>query len=244
MPAHLHKRHDYPGKLIIVEGIDGSGKSTQLDLLHTWLNAEGYSVFFTEWNSSALIKDTTKLGKKKKILTPTTFSLLHCIDFADRFYNAIIPPLKAGMIVLCDRYIYTAFARDAARGCDKDWLRSLYSYAVRPDMAMLFRVDLATSLKRIKAGRAEIKYHEAGMDLNLSPDIEESFRLFQGRVVVNYDAMIEEFGLSAIDGAQDIDSQQKEFRKAIKKILKGYKQKPLLTQNLPPLPEEVVYAGQ
>ena len=108
--------HPYPGKLIIVEGIDGSGKSTQLSLLQKWLESKEYKVFFTEWNSSELVKDTTKRGKKSKSLTPTTFSLLHATDFASRFYHEILPPLKAGMLVLADRYVYTAFARDAVRG--------------------------------------------------------------------------------------------------------------------------------
>ena len=111
--------HPYPGKLIIVEGIDGSGKSTQLQLLQKWLESQGHKVFFTEWNSSELVKDTTKKGKKSKSLTPTTFSLLHATDFATRLYHEILPPLKAGMLVLADRYMYTAFARDVVRGVSR-----------------------------------------------------------------------------------------------------------------------------
>ena len=239
MEKNLFREHDYPGKLIIVEGIDGSGKSTQLDLLHTWLQSKKHIVFFTEWNSSAIVKETTKLGKKKRILTPTTFSLLHSIDFADRYYNAIVPPLKAGMIVLCDRYVYTAFARDAARGCNKDWLRNLYSFAVKPDLAVYFRVDTETSLKRITTCRAEIKYHEAGMDMGLSDNITESFKMFQGRIVDEYDSMVDEFGIKMIDGRGDIDSQQKEFRKIVKNTLKGYKQKPILKKSGESLQETI-----
>src|SRR6202040_740624 len=108
----------YPGRLFIVEGIDGSGKSTQLSLLHKWLESKGYGVVFSEWNSSPLVKDTTKHGKKKKMLTPATFSLIHSTDFADRTERSILPLLKAGAVVLCDRYVYTAFARDVARGMD------------------------------------------------------------------------------------------------------------------------------
>src|SRR5881396_2998335 len=115
MLNNLTSRHEYPGKLFVVEGIDGSGKTTQLGLLAKWLNAEGHRVFVTEWNSSALVKAATKAGKKKNALTPMTFSLLHATDFADRLLYNIIPPLKAGMIVLADRYTYTAFARDTAR---------------------------------------------------------------------------------------------------------------------------------
>src|SRR5512147_1807221 len=124
------KKHEYPGKLIIVEGIDGSGKSTQISLLKKWLESQGLSVVFTEGNSSELVKETTKEGKKKNLLTPTTFSLLHAAAFADRLNYQIIPPLKAGMIVLADRYAYTAFARDVVRGVHPDWVRKLYSFAV------------------------------------------------------------------------------------------------------------------
>src|ERR1700693_6215080 len=117
----LTNRHEYPGKLFVVEGIDGSGKTTQLALLAKWLTAEGHRVFVTDWNSSFLVKAATKTGKKKNALTPMTFSLLHATDFADRLLYKIIPPLKAGMIVLADRYAYTAFARDAARGVERQW---------------------------------------------------------------------------------------------------------------------------
>ncbi len=107
--------HRYPGRLFVVEGTDGSGKSTQLQLLYQWLKAEGYHVFFSEWNSSPLVKDTTRRAKKRRLFTPATFSLLHATDFADRTERDIVPPLKAGAIVLADRYIYTAFARDVDR---------------------------------------------------------------------------------------------------------------------------------
>ena len=156
----------YSGKLIVVEGIDGSGKSTQIRLLERWLLSRGYAVFFTEWNSSELVRETTKMGKKKDLLTPTTFSLLHATDFADRHQDIIVPPLKAGMVVLADRYIYTAFARDAVRGVDKGWVRDLYSFAVKPDLCFYFKVPLDVAVRRIAGGRGKIKYHEAGMDLN------------------------------------------------------------------------------
>ena len=134
--------HRIPGRLFVVEGIDGSGKSTQLKLLHQWLKAEGYGVVFSEWNSSPLVKDTTKRGKKKQLLTPATFSLIHATDFADRMERNIIPLLKAGAVVLCDRYIYTAFARDVGRGMDPEWIRELYAFAVKPTIAFYFRVPL------------------------------------------------------------------------------------------------------
>src|ERR1700683_2776065 len=131
--------HRIPGRLFVVEGIDGSGKSTQLMLLHQWLKAEGYGVVFSEWNSSPLVKDTTKRGKKKQLLTPATFSLIHATDFSDRTEHSIIPLLKAGAIVLCDRYVYTAFARDVARGMARSWVRDLYRFADTPAVVVYCR---------------------------------------------------------------------------------------------------------
>ena len=183
--------HPYPGKLIIVEGIDGSGKSTQLLLLHKWLESKGHKVFFTEWNSSELVKDTTKRGKKNKSLTPTTFSLLHATDFASRLYHEILPPLKAGMLVLADRYMYTAFVRDVVRGVSSEWVRKLYSFAIKPDMAFYFKVPIEVAISRLLGGtRGQFKYYEAGMDMNLSQDVTESFRIFQSRILAQYDKIV------------------------------------------------------
>jgi dTMP kinase len=211
--------HPYPGKLIIVEGIDGSGKSTQISLLHRWLLSQGQKVFFTEWNSSALVRRSLRRGKKKDLLTPTTFSVLHAVDFADRLTFKIIPPLKAGMTVLADRYVYTAFGRDVARGVDNEWVRALYSFAPKPDLAMYFRVPIEVSLQRILSGRTKLKYHEAGMDLGLSREPAESFRLFQSRVLVIYDDLVREFGLDVIDATADISQQQHQVRQLAAGVL-------------------------
>lgn len=219
------KKHVYPGKLFIVEGVDGSGKSTQIDLLKKWLEAQGYSVFFTEWNSSELVKETTREAKKKNLLTPTTFSLLHATDFADRLYYQIIPPLKAGMIVLADRYAYTAFARDVVRGVSPQWVRNLYGFAVKPDISFYFDVPIQIACDRILSNRTEIKFHEAGMDLGLSPDARESFRIFQGRIMDEYKKMIDEFGLTMIDARMEIHDQQNVVRDEVKEALKGYSKK-------------------
>ena len=117
--TEIENKETIAGKLIAIEGLDGSGKSTQVYLLKRWLELDGYKVFFTEWNSSAIVKKATRKGKKRQLLTPTTFSLIHCTDFADRYERQIRPLLNAGYIVLADRYIFTAFARDAVRGCDR-----------------------------------------------------------------------------------------------------------------------------
>ncbi|MGI9106449.1 MAG: dTMP kinase [Pyrinomonadaceae bacterium] len=212
--------HRYPGKLFVVEGTDGSGKSTQLILLYQWLKAEGYPVFFSEWNSSPLVKETTKRAKKRRLLTPATFSLLHATDFADRTEHDIIPPLKAGAIVLADRYIYTAYARDVARGCDRSWVREVYKFAVKPTVAFFFRAPLEIAIDRIVSGRPELKYYEAGLDMEWADDAEESFKLFQGKILEEYDRMVEEFDLTLIDATRSIERQQREMREIVTRHLK------------------------
>jgi dTMP kinase len=224
----MYADQEFPGKLFIVEGIDGSGKSTQLSLLRQWLRREGYMVFFSEWNSSPLVKETTSTGKKKQMLTPTTFSLIHATDLADRIERHIIPPLKAGAIVLADRYIYTAFARDGARGVSSHWVRDLYRFAVKPTVAFYFRVPLEVSLKRILGARAGLKYYEAGLDIELSTDIEESFKIFQGMIADRYEEMVNEFGLTVIDATRSIEEQQNEVRAIVERELRGVpKKRPL-----------------
>ena len=228
MTRRFEEPHPYPGRLIIVEGIDGSGKSTQLQLLHKWLKGMNQRVFFTEWNSSALINDTIKRGKKKNLLTPATFSILHAVDFADRLAHFIIPPLKAGMVVLADRYIYTAFARDVVRGVDRDWVRDLYGMAVRPNIAFYFHVPIEVSLKRILTGRVALKFHEAGMDLGLSDDPRESYRIFQGRIIDEYNRIAQEYGMIVVDGTKSIPEQQRLVREIVAEQMKDYQPTPML----------------
>ena len=211
-----HGEHRVPGRLFVVEGIDGSGKSTQVMLLYEWLKAEGYGVVFSEWNSSPLVKDITKRGKKKRLLTPASFSLIHAADFADRIEHNIVPLLKAGAIVLCDRYIYTAFARDVVRGMDPAWVRELYGFAVKPTMAFYFRVPLDVAMRRLTDGRNGFKFYEAGMDLDLSDDEEESFQLFQGRILEEYEKMIPEFDFTVIDATLPIEVQQAQTRQIVR----------------------------
>lgn len=222
----LLKPNTFAGKLIVVEGIDGSGKSTQIDLLHKWLKTTGKPVIFSEWNSSEMVKGTTKAGKKDKSFTPTTFSLLQATDFADRWENSILPTLKAGAIVLADRYAFTGFARDVARGVDPQWVRKMYSFAVQPDIALYFRVPLDIAVDRILSGRAQLKYYEAGMDLGLSENRVESFKLFQERIIREYDKMVNEFGLVVIDGTRPIEEQQKKLRHLVTEKLGTFLQLP------------------
>lgn len=209
------------GKLFIVEGIDGSGKTTQLDLLHKWLLSQGYLVAFTEWNSSPVVRQTTRRGKDRRLLSPASFCLIHAADLADRIEHQIVPALRAGAIVLADRYIYTAFARDAARGVDRDWVRAVYHFAVPPTQAFYFRVPLDESLQRILVGRPELKYYEAGLDMGLDEDAYESFRLFQSRILEEYDRIVDEFGLTVIDATQPLVQQQAKIRRLVEPHLKG-----------------------
>lgn len=205
----------FPGRLIAVEGIDGSGKSTQIRLLRRWLEQLGLKVFLSEWNSSELVKSATSRGKKTHLLTPTTFSLIHATDFADRYERQLLPLLRAGYLVLCDRYIFTAFARDVVRGCPPAWVRGLYSFAALPDLTFFFKAYLEVSLGRILNGREELKYFEAGMDLHLSPDPVESYRVFQGRLLEQYLAMSTEFGFRVLDANQPVEAKQATLRQLV-----------------------------
>jgi dTMP kinase len=214
----LNKSHEFPGKLLVVEGVDGSGKSTQLELLRNWLTSKGHSVIFTEWNSSLLISKTINQAKRSNSLIPTTFSLLHATDFADRLENIIIPALKAGLIVLADRYCFTAFARDVARGVDADWVRSLYGFAIRPDGAFYFQVPVEVSLARIANSR-QPGYYESGMDIGLSNDPMESFQIFQTRVIQEYEKMVPEFELHIMPAIKPIHEQQMLFREKASAII-------------------------
>ena len=211
--------HPPAGRLFIVEGIDGSGKSTQLTLLSQWLKSEGYPVVFSEWNSSAIVKATTSRGKRRKVLTPLTFSLIHATDFSDRVEREIIPSLKAGAIVLADRYVYTAFARDVVRGMDPSWVRSLYRFAPTPTRAFYFRVPLEVALRRILSGRPKLKWYEAGMDLGLHADPQESYRIFQSSILIEYEKQVQEYGLDVMNATQPVEVQQRLLREAIRPLL-------------------------
>ena len=223
------KKEDIPGKLIVVEGIDGSGKSTQLQLLEKWLQYNEFEVFRTEWNSSDKVHSITSKGKKKETLTPTTFSLLHATDFADRFERHILPLLHAGYFVLADRYVYTAYARDVTRRCDPLWVRKVYDFAIKPDITFYFRVPLDIAMDRILSGRPKIKFYEAGADLNLSKDIYESFRIFQSRIIDQYERMHKREGFVVMDATLPIHQQQVIMRSMVYKLLpKRLKKKTLM----------------
>jgi len=208
--------HPAAGRLFVVEGIDGSGKSTQLTLLAQWLRSEGHTVVFTGWNSSPIVKATTRRGKQRRLLTPLTFSLIHATDFSDRIEREIIPALKAGAIVLADRYVYTAFARDVVRGVSPSWVRSLYGFAAVPTQAFYFRVPLEVALRRILSSRPKLKWYEAGMDLGLHAVPKESYRIFQSRILIEYEKLVQEFGLVVMDATRPVELQQRALRESIR----------------------------
>lgn len=210
----------YPGRLIVVEGIDGSGKSTQLRLLMQWLQARGHPVYLTAWNSSTLVHRTLKRAKRNMALTPTTFSLLHAADLAVRLERDILPRLRAGQVVLADRWVPTAFARDQARSLDAQWLRQAYAFAPKPHLAVYFRVPVDEAVSRILAGRHRLRYYEAGSDLQLDPDPQVSFRMFQRRVQLHYEAMVQAGELAVLDGLAPVAVQQAELRHLLEDILK------------------------
>jgi len=229
-PSRLYGQngHRFPGRLFVVEGADGSGKSTQLTLLAQWLRGEGYPVVFSEWNSSSIVKSTTRRGKRRRILTSLTFSLIHATDFSDRVEREIVPALKAGAIVLADRYVYTAFARDVVRGVSGRWVRSLYRFAVVPTQAFYFRVPIQVALARILSARPKLKYYEAGMDLDLHSDIEESYTRFQSLILAEYERLVEEYDLTVMDATQPVEKQQRALRRAIKPHLAELRRGPPL----------------
>lgn len=222
IPETPSPTHGYPGRLLVFEGLDGSGKSTQARLLGKWLFTRGYRVFFTEWNSSELTADTIRRGKKKGLLTPTTFSLLHATDFADRFERHILPPLRAGYVVICDRYAYTAFVRDAARGCDPKWVRNIYSFSPRPDRTFYFQVPVSVTLQRKLASRLKISYYEAGMDLGLSDEVNDSYEKFQTRLKREYDRLAGVDGFTVIDANRPVEPVQSEIRREVRPLLEDF----------------------
>ena len=163
------------------------------------------------------------MGKKEKAFTPTTFSLIQAADFADRWENQFLPMLKAGVIVLSDRYAFTGFARDVVRGVDRKWVRNLYSFAFQPDLVIYFKVPLDDAVERITSARSKIKYYEAGMDLNLSDKRIASFRLFQGKILKEYEKMVGEFDFEVLDATRPVHKQQKEVRRLVNNVLKRWR---------------------
>jgi dTMP kinase len=204
----------YPGKIIAIEGTDGVGRSTQISLLREWLEVQGYGVIETGWTRSQLMSPTIDLAKASNTLNKLTFVLLYATDFADRLEKEIIPALKAGFIVLSDRYIFTAMARAGVRGVDRSWMRSLYGFAIAPHLVFYLKIDEKTLIRRVLQSRG-MDFWESGMDLKLGDDIYESFRAYQRALLREYASMADEFGFRVLDAKRKIDVLQDELRRQI-----------------------------
>src|SRR5437867_7164991 len=200
-----------PGKLIAIEGTDGVGRSTQIQLLREWLEVKGYGVVETGWTRSPLMQPTIELAKSSNTLNKLTFVLLYATDFADRLEKEIIPALKAGFVVLSDRYIFTALARAGVRGIDRPWLRSLYGFAIAPHLVFYLRVDVETLIGRVLASRG-MDFWESGMDLKLGDDIYDSFRAYQNKLLREYTSMADEFHFRTLDARRSLERTQDELR--------------------------------
>jgi dTMP kinase len=204
----------YPGRIVAIEGTDGVGRSTQIRLLREWLEVQGYGVIETGWTRSPLMQPTIDLAKSSNTLNKLTFVLLYATDFADRLEKEIVPALKAGFIVLADRYIYTALARAAVRGVDRAWLRELYGFAIVPHLVFYLKVDVDTLITRVLQ-KGGMDFWESGMDLKLGDDIYDNFRAYQGRLLREYHNLTDEFGFRVLDARQPIDAIQRELRRHV-----------------------------
>src|SRR4051795_283367 len=208
----------YPGKLIAIEGTDGVGRSTQIQLLREWLEVRGYGVVETGWTRSTLMQPTIEIAKSSNTLNKLTFVLLYATDFADRLEKEIIPALKAGFVVLSDRYIFTALARAGVRGVDRQWLRNLYGFAIAPHMVFLLNIDVKTLIGRVLESRG-MDFWESGMDLKHGDDIYDSFRTYQQKLLKEYASMGDEFHFRTLDARRSVDRIQEELRRQVSAFL-------------------------
>jgi dTMP kinase len=209
-----------PGHLIAIEGTDGVGRSTQIDLLRPWLELEGYAVSNTGWTRSPLLSETINEAKAGHQLTVTTFSLLYAADFADRLEHEILPALQAGFIVIADRYMYTAFARNMVMGADPRWTRDVFGVALQPDLVIYLDIDVETLIPRVVQGKG-MDHWESGMHLALGTNLFESFQRYQVQLIEEYRRLASEFGFVTVDARQPIDELQMAIRSNIMHYLRS-----------------------
>ncbi len=205
---------DYPGVLITVEGTDGVGRTTQIVMLREWLEVQGYGVVETGWTRSPLIGRTIAEAKQGRLLNPLTYSLLYAAEFADRLEKEIIPALRSGFVVLADRYVFTAFARDVVRGVDRHWVRDLFGFAPIPHLVMYLKIDVATLIRRV-ISRGIIDYFEFGMDMSMGSDPYNSFKRYQTRLLREYDNLAQEFHFHSLSATQKPEKLQSEMREIV-----------------------------
>ncbi len=216
--AEFEKKHNYEGLLIVIEGTDGSGKSTQLELLKRSMQDQSYGVIVSEWKTSRLIANVIDDAKERNLLNATTYSLLYAADFTDRLENQIIPALKSGFIVLLDRYYYTALARDVVRGQDIEWVKNLYDYAPEPDLIFYLDMPVDILLKRI-IGTTGLDFYESGRDVGFSTDFYKSFEIYQNKCLEQYNKMKQEYNFISIDGTKSIEEIHEIMLAEVQKIL-------------------------
>ncbi len=216
--AQFKTKHGYEGLLVVIEGTDGSGKSTQLELLKKSIQAKSYGVMVSEWKTSRLIAGVIDDAKERNLLNATTYSLLYAADFADRLENQIIPALESGFIVLLDRYYYTALARDVVRGQNIEWVKNLYDYAPEPDLIFYLDMPVDVLLKRI-IGTTGLNYYESGRDVGFSTDFYKSFEIYQNKCLQQYEKMKAEYNFISIDGTKSIEEIHSIMNKEVQRIL-------------------------
>ncbi len=209
---------DLPGKLIVLEGTDGVGRSTQIELLRTWLEKSGYAVSDTGLRRSPLTQPGLNEAKRGTNLAPLTISLFYATDFADRLENQIIPALKAGFYVLSDRYFYSIVARDVVRGVDPQWARDIYGFALIPDIVIYLKAEINTLLTRIVHGRG-FDYWEAGMDILNEDNLYDSFCKYQTCMIDQFDQMADEYDFHIIDANRSITDINEDIKENLKQIL-------------------------
>ncbi len=208
---------ELPGKLIVLEGTDGVGRSTQIQLLRAWLEGEGYAVSDTGLRRSTLTQSGLDAAKQGHTLSPLTMSLFYATDFADRLENQIIPALKAGFIVLSDRYFYSVIARDVVRGANRAWSRKVYGFALIPNMILYLKASIPTLISRIVHGRG-FNHWEAGMDIRCADNLYDSFCVYQAALIEQFDEMAKEFGFITIDANRSITHVNEQLRQHISKL--------------------------
>lgn len=208
------------GRLIVIEGTDAVGRSTQIELLRSWLEFQGYGVAVTDWTSSPLVASTIDLAKEGHTMNVLTMNLLYATDFADRLEHTIIPALRAGFVVLSDRYIYTAIARALVRGADWQWIRNLFGFAIQPDIVLYLKADVRTLVRRALLSQG-LDYWESGLDQNPRLDPFDSFIRYQRRLLREYDRLAREFNFVIVNGRPSVQTVQAHLREHILPILDG-----------------------
>ena len=218
----MNTKNGYEGLLIVVEGTDGSGKSTQVNLLSKYIQNKCYGCTVSQWKTSRLISGVINEAKEKNMLNTTTYSLLYAADYTDRLENEVIPALKAGFVVLMDRYVYTAYVRDIVRGLDINWVKSLYNFAPKPDLVFYLNTPPDILIKRLIVKNGGLDYFESGRDIGLSGDIYNSFEIYQKRCLDEYKKLKREYNFIELDGTLSKEEIHQKIKEKVDGLLENY----------------------